>query len=105
MVGYDGEKMSKSRGNLVLVSKLRRAGVDPAAIRLGLLAGHYRADRMWTDDVLTAAQHRLDRWREAVSLPSGPSATATVARLRPTLHADLHPPHPPAPPTTRAETP
>ena len=42
MVGLDGEKMSKSKGNLVLVSALRRAGVDPMAIRLALLAHHYR---------------------------------------------------------------
>ncbi len=45
MIGLDGEKMSKSRGNLVFVSKLRGEGVDPAAIRLGLLSGHYRVDR------------------------------------------------------------
>ena len=42
MIGWDGHKMSKSRGNLVLVSRLRAEGVEPAAIRLGLLAGHYR---------------------------------------------------------------
>jgi L-cysteine:1D-myo-inositol 2-amino-2-deoxy-alpha-D-glucopyranoside ligase len=48
MIGLDGEKMSKSRGNLVLVSKLRTAGVDPMAVRLALLDGHYRADREWT---------------------------------------------------------
>ena len=47
MIGWDGHKMSKSRGNLVLVSGLRAQGVEPAAIRLGLLAGHYRADRDW----------------------------------------------------------
>ena len=42
MVGLDGEKMSKSKGNLVLVSELRARGVDPMAIRLALLAHHYR---------------------------------------------------------------
>ncbi|MFD3745571.1 cysteine--1-D-myo-inosityl 2-amino-2-deoxy-alpha-D-glucopyranoside ligase [Nocardia sp. NPDC058633] len=92
LIGLDGEKMSKSKGNLVLVSKLRRSGVDPAAIRLGLLDGHYRQDRMWTDEVLTAAQNRLDRWREAVSLTAGPSATDTVARLRQHLADDLDTP-------------
>src|SRR5581483_11488455 len=45
MVGYDGEKMSKSKGNLVLVSALRDAGVDPMAIRLALLA--HRHDEAW----------------------------------------------------------
>lgn len=92
LIGLDGEKMSKSKGNLVLVSKLRRSGVDPAAIRLGLLAGHYRQDRMWTDEVLTDAQTRLARWRDAVALTSGPSAADTVARLRQHLADDLDTP-------------
>ncbi|MEV0432417.1 cysteine--1-D-myo-inosityl 2-amino-2-deoxy-alpha-D-glucopyranoside ligase [Nocardia sp. NPDC050413] len=92
LIGLDGEKMSKSKGNLVLVSKLRRSGVDPAAIRLGLFAGHYRQDRMWTDAVLDQAKARLARWREAVSLSSGPSATDTVARLRQHLADDLDTP-------------
>ena len=39
MIGLDGEKMSKSRGNLVFVSRLRGDGVDPMAIRLALLSG------------------------------------------------------------------
>ena len=52
MIGLNGEKMSKSDGNLVFVSHLRREGVDPAAIRLGLMADHYRSDRQWTDEVL-----------------------------------------------------
>ncbi len=59
MIGWDGHKMSKSRGNLVLVSRLRAEGVEPAAIRLGLLAGHYRADRSWSDQVLDEANARL----------------------------------------------
>jgi L-cysteine:1D-myo-inositol 2-amino-2-deoxy-alpha-D-glucopyranoside ligase len=45
MIGLDGEKMSKSRGNLVFVSRLRRGGTDPGALRLALLSAHYRTDR------------------------------------------------------------
>jgi L-cysteine:1D-myo-inositol 2-amino-2-deoxy-alpha-D-glucopyranoside ligase len=67
MVAYQGAKMSKSLGNLVFVSRLRAEGVDPMAIRLALLAHHYRADWEWTDAVLAAAQARLDRWRAAVA--------------------------------------
>lgn len=92
LIGLDGEKMSKSKGNLVLVSKLRRAGVDPAAIRLGLLAGHYRQDRMWTDTVLDDAVARLDRWRRAAALPAAGAATDTIARLRQHLADDLDTP-------------
>ncbi len=92
LIGLDGEKMSKSRGNLVLVSTLRRAGTDPAAIRLGLYAGHYRADRMWTEQVLADAECRLDLWRRAVALGSGPAAADTVARVRQHLADDLDTP-------------
>lgn len=65
MVGLDGEKMSKSRGNLVKVSELRARGVDPAAIRLALLDHHYRADWFWTAEGLDEAEARLAAWRTA----------------------------------------
>ncbi|WP_103504610.1 MULTISPECIES: cysteine--1-D-myo-inosityl 2-amino-2-deoxy-alpha-D-glucopyranoside ligase [Streptomyces] len=92
MVGYQGEKMSKSRGNLVFVSRLRRDGVDPAAIRLALLSHHYRADWEWTDEVLAAANERLARWRAAVSRPDGPPAEPLLAELRAALADDLDAP-------------
>jgi L-cysteine:1D-myo-inositol 2-amino-2-deoxy-alpha-D-glucopyranoside ligase len=92
MIGLDGAKMSKSRGNLVFVSKLRAEGVDPNAVRLALLAGHYHSDREWTGDLLAAAQGRLTRWREAVALPAGPPAADLVLRLRTHLADDLDSP-------------
>jgi len=92
MIGWDGHKMSKSRGNLVLVSRLRAEGVEPAAIRLGLLAGHYRSDRYWSDAVLSEAQTRLARWRAATTLPAGPDAADVMARVRQYLADDLDTP-------------
>jgi L-cysteine:1D-myo-inositol 2-amino-2-deoxy-alpha-D-glucopyranoside ligase len=92
MIALDGEKMSKSRGNLVFVSRLRADGVDPMAVRLGLLSGHYRADREWTDGVLAQGLHRLERWRQAVRLAAGPPAADTVGRLRDHLSDDLDSP-------------
>jgi L-cysteine:1D-myo-inositol 2-amino-2-deoxy-alpha-D-glucopyranoside ligase len=92
MVGLDGEKMSKSRGNLVLVSGLREAGVDPAAIRLALHAHHYRSDWEWTDAVLSEAGDRLARWRSAVSRPDGLPAEALVEEVRAALADDLDTP-------------
>jgi L-cysteine:1D-myo-inositol 2-amino-2-deoxy-alpha-D-glucopyranoside ligase len=89
MIGLDGEKMSKSRGNLVLVSKLRAAGVDPMAVRLALLDGHYRADREWTGGRLPAAEARLARWRSAAALPAGPCADSVLAEVRAALADDL----------------
>jgi L-cysteine:1D-myo-inositol 2-amino-2-deoxy-alpha-D-glucopyranoside ligase len=67
MVGLDGEKMSKSLGNLVFVSDLVADGTEPAAIRLALLAHHYRDDWDWTAAGLAAAEERLARWRSAVA--------------------------------------
>src|SRR5271166_1113230 len=92
MIGWDGHKMSKSRGNIVLVSALRAQGVEPSAIRLGLLAGHYRADRSWSAALLEEALARLARWRQAVALPAGPDASDTIARVRRYLADDLDSP-------------
>ncbi|MGI5329246.1 cysteine--1-D-myo-inosityl 2-amino-2-deoxy-alpha-D-glucopyranoside ligase [Actinomadura nitritigenes] len=92
MVALHGEKMSKSRGNLVFVSKLREAGVDPMAVRLALMAHHYRSDWEWTDAELRAAQARVDRWRAAVARPSGPPAGPVADTVRARLADDLDAP-------------
>jgi L-cysteine:1D-myo-inositol 2-amino-2-deoxy-alpha-D-glucopyranoside ligase len=92
MIGLDGEKMSKSRGNLVFVSKLRGEGVDPMAIRLALLSGHYRTDRAWTPALLRQAQERLGTWRRAVAQHTGAPAGPVLHRLRERLTDDLDSP-------------
>jgi L-cysteine:1D-myo-inositol 2-amino-2-deoxy-alpha-D-glucopyranoside ligase len=92
MVALDGEKMSKSRGNLVFVSRLREAGVDPAAIRLTILAHHYRGGWEWADDVLVTAQARLHRWREALSRQDGPDPLPTLTEIRERIADDLDSP-------------
>ena len=89
MIGLDGEKMSKSRGNLVFVSKLRGARVDPMAIRLALLDGHYRTDREWTGGRLPAAERRLALWRQAVQAAAGPDGRPVLDRVRDRLADDL----------------
>jgi L-cysteine:1D-myo-inositol 2-amino-2-deoxy-alpha-D-glucopyranoside ligase len=92
MIGLDGEKMSKSRGNLVFVSRLRADHVDQMAVRLALLADHYRTDRQWTDDVLKGGQQRLARWREAVAARVAPPGPAVLADVRERLADDLDAP-------------
>jgi L-cysteine:1D-myo-inositol 2-amino-2-deoxy-alpha-D-glucopyranoside ligase len=92
MVALDGEKMSKSRGNLVFVSQLRRDGVDPMAIRLALLDHHYRDDWEWTPELLAAAEDRLTRWREAVRLDAGVDGDEVVSAIRAALADDLDAP-------------
>jgi L-cysteine:1D-myo-inositol 2-amino-2-deoxy-alpha-D-glucopyranoside ligase len=114
MVRLDGEKMSKSRGNLVFVSGLLAAGHDAMAIRLAILAHHYRQDWDWTDGCLERAEERLARWRAAVaanadapgdpsglagtgpgysgSADSGPAAATMLAAIRERLADDLDAP-------------
>jgi L-cysteine:1D-myo-inositol 2-amino-2-deoxy-alpha-D-glucopyranoside ligase len=84
--------MSKSKGNLVFVSGLRSDHVEAPAVRLGLLADHYRADRDWTPVLLSSAQARLGRWRRAVGAPAGPAALGLLADVRQHLANDLDTP-------------
>src|SRR5260370_13264581 len=92
MVGLNGEKMSKSLGNLVFVSALRAEGTDLMAVRLALLAHHYRSGWDWTQSGLAAATARLDRWRRAVAAPAGPAAEPVLAQVRDRIADDLHAP-------------
>jgi L-cysteine:1D-myo-inositol 2-amino-2-deoxy-alpha-D-glucopyranoside ligase len=92
MLGLGGEKMSKSEGNLLFVSALRGEGVEPAAVRLALLADHYRSDRDWTPSALDQAQARLARWRHAVALDTGPDSRRLLATVRERLADDLDTP-------------
>ena len=99
LVSYQGAKMSKSLGNLVFVNRLREAGTDPMAIRLAILAHHYRSEWEWTDASLPGAQARLDRWRAAVSLAAAPESVgadrggeAVLAEVRERLADDLDAP-------------
>ena len=67
MIGLDGEKMSKSKGNLVFVSKLIENQVEPMVIRWALLSGHYQIDRQWSDDLLRRAESEVAIVRSALS--------------------------------------
>ena len=66
MVSMDGHKMSKSRGNLVFVDKLRTMH-DPRAIRLGLIEHHYRVEWEWDGDLMARNERRLSAWCSAAS--------------------------------------
>jgi L-cysteine:1D-myo-inositol 2-amino-2-deoxy-alpha-D-glucopyranoside ligase len=92
MVGYDGEKMSKSLGNLVFVNALRMSEVDPMAIRLTLLRQHYRSDWEWTDEQLWDAVDTLDKWRSALARGAGAPAGPVVERVLLALSDDLDAP-------------
>jgi len=64
MVRMDGEKMSKSLGNLVFVSELRKT-FDTRAIRLGIINNHYRTEWEWDEQIMPSAAARLDKWLAA----------------------------------------
>ena len=63
MVRMDGEKMSKSLGNLVFVSELRKEW-ESMAIRLAVVKHHYRDSWEWQDELMPEAADRLARWRQ-----------------------------------------
>jgi L-cysteine:1D-myo-inositol 2-amino-2-deoxy-alpha-D-glucopyranoside ligase len=92
MVGLDGEKMSKSKGNLELVSRLRQQGVDAMAIRLALLAHHYRSDWEWEAAGLEQAQTLLERLRGAVARDAGAPSAPVVEAVLTALATDLDAP-------------
>jgi L-cysteine:1D-myo-inositol 2-amino-2-deoxy-alpha-D-glucopyranoside ligase len=92
MVGLGGHKMSKSRGNLVFVSRLLGAGWPAPAVRLALLEHHYRTDWEWEDGALDTAAARYERWSEATRAAVGPTAQGVLDDVRAALADDLDAP-------------
>lgn len=92
MVAYDGEKMSKSLGNLVKVSQLRAESVDPMAVRLVVLDHHYALDWEYTDDQLESAKERLATWRDVASRAGDDDADQLADAITAALADDLDAP-------------
>ena len=64
---FEGRKMSKSSGNVVLVEDLLSKGIDPLALRLCFLENRYRSQMDLTWNSLQAADETLKRWRTKMS--------------------------------------
>ncbi len=92
MIGLDGEKMSKSKGNLVFVSKLLNEGVDAMVIRVALLRHHYRADHMWNNQELDSSRELLDDLRIALSRPEVAPTDKAIESIIASLSDDLNSP-------------
>lgn len=92
MVGLSGEKMSKSLGNLVLVSKLLEQGIEPMAIRLAILGQRYASDWQWEPRLLERAVAQLDTWIRACSGNGGAPTSGLLQQLREALADDLDTP-------------
>ena len=91
MVSYEGEKMSKSLGNLVFVSDLLKVA-DPRAIRLALMSHHYRSGFEWHDTDIHEGTALLHRLRAAADRTDGPDPRPFAARVRAALDDDLDAP-------------
>ena len=92
MIGLDGEKMSKSKGNLVFVSRLVASGVDPMVIRWALMSDHYRSDRMWSDLVLHKAKDSFTQLKAALSQENSAPTEALINSIVLALSDDLNTP-------------
>ena len=92
MIGLDGEKMSKSKGNLIFVSNLIREGVDPMVIRWALLSGHYQQDREWSTQLLERAKDEVMLVRSALSRSETADASSLVNNLIKDLSDNLNTP-------------
>jgi L-cysteine:1D-myo-inositol 2-amino-2-deoxy-alpha-D-glucopyranoside ligase len=92
MIGLDGEKMSKSKGNLVFVSKLRQEGVSPALIRIALFADRYSTDRMWNRELLDDANKLLARLLSALSRQEVAPTFEVVQEIVNAISDDLNTP-------------
>jgi L-cysteine:1D-myo-inositol 2-amino-2-deoxy-alpha-D-glucopyranoside ligase len=92
MIGLDGEKMSKSKGNLVFVSQLLHEGVDAMVIRTALLRHHYRSDHMWQNSELDEASTFLDELRLCLSRPNVAPTDQIISEIIAALSQDLDTP-------------
>lgn len=92
MIGLAGEKMSKSKGNLVFVSTLLAEGVDPVVIRVNLMQDRYRDDRMWSGTGLARAEEKVLRIRSALSREEVAPTKPLINEIISALSSDLDTP-------------
>src|SRR3954470_17282431 len=91
MVNYEGEKMSKSLGNLVFVDELLKHA-DPRAIRLALMRHHYRHGFEWDHTDLEEGTALLHRLLAGGARPTGADARPYAQRVRDAIDDDLDTP-------------
>jgi L-cysteine:1D-myo-inositol 2-amino-2-deoxy-alpha-D-glucopyranoside ligase len=92
MISLGGEKMSKSKGNLVLVSKLIAQGIEPMIIRWALLSGHYQQDRSWSDDLIKTSTIEIEKVRRCLSRSETADATELISAIGSDLANNLDTP-------------
>jgi L-cysteine:1D-myo-inositol 2-amino-2-deoxy-alpha-D-glucopyranoside ligase len=92
MLGLNGEKMSKSKGNLVFVSNYRKSGLDPMVLRWALIKDIYQSDRMWREENIQVAEKEINLLRTALSLqtcePVLPTIRSCLSQISNNLDVD-----------------
>lgn len=86
---FEGRKMSKSSGNVVLLNDVIKAGIDPLAIRLCFLENKYRSQMDLTWNSIEAAHETLKRWRLKMAQWSTDSSITVDAEVREAFNTDL----------------
>jgi L-cysteine:1D-myo-inositol 2-amino-2-deoxy-alpha-D-glucopyranoside ligase len=92
MIGFNGEKMSKSLGNLVFLGRLVTEGADPMAIRIALLSDQYSTYREWNSDRLKFATEFLNRLRLLLSRPEVAPTDLVIQKIIDSLADNLDTP-------------
>ena len=92
LIGLDGEKMSKSKGNLLFVSKLIESGISPMAIRWALLKRHYRSDYMWIRNETDLAKEEIAALVRKLNEKEIPATEVLINRIYDAVANDLDTP-------------
>lgn len=92
MIGLDGEKMSKSLGNLVFLSKLIESGADPMAVRIALISRNYGSDDMWHQSLLDSATYLLQRLQTLLGRSDVAPTEIVIAEIIVSLSNNLNTP-------------
>ena len=92
MVGLHGQKMSKSLGNLVFVSRLIAEGVEPVAIRWALMGHNYHDDLMWGSELIESAMSEIERLRSNLSRVDVAPTTELIQSICESLSQNLDTP-------------
>ena len=89
---FEGKKMSKSSGNVVLVSDIMARGIDPLALRLCFLENRYRSQMDLTWNSINAADETIKRWRTKMSKWGQSSAFTIDSEIESAFENDLDTP-------------
>jgi len=89
---FEGKKMSKSSGNVVLVSDIMARGIDPLALRLCFLENRYRSQMDLTWNSINAADETLKRWRSKMATWGQSTDISTDAEIETAFNNDLDTP-------------